>query len=81
MTNILEKLDNLEIPVSMFYVLRDVRAELARLKEIEQAAREALTAIRGLPEDALGYGETNWNYWPLRDELVDKLAALLEGDK
>lgn len=49
-----------------------------REKRLEEALREAVAAIRTLPQDALGMGKMDDRCWPLRDELLAQCKAALE---
>ncbi len=36
-----------------------------------------IEALQSLPEDALGYGNTDLLQWPIRDELVHRVEQVL----
>lgn len=58
-----------------------------RERKLERGIAVAIKALGSLPDDALGFGESSDGSfsWPLRDELIDALDALLsqtdEGER
>jgi len=69
-------LDNSDETASLYRQRAELQAEAARLRE---ALKKACEAIDSLDDDALGMANVGNRYqWPIRDELLAHLQAVLD---